>query len=63
MDGACLRELDISIVPIPSLAAAPVLHNLIQLGEAPEPHNDFPLSPFRTKTSHKKDTKETQALF
>lgn len=31
MDGVCLQELDVSIVPIPSLAAAPVLHNLIQL--------------------------------
>lgn len=31
MDGACLQELDISIVPTPSQPAAPVLHNLIQI--------------------------------
>lgn len=63
MDGACLQELDISIVPTPSLPAPPVLHNLIQLATAPEPHNNFASSPFMTKTSHRRDTKGTQSLF
>lgn len=62
MDGACLQELDINIVPTLSLAAAPLLHNLIQLGRAPEPHSDF-APPSFTKTSHRRDTKETQSLF
>lgn len=63
MDGACLQDLDISIVPTPSLAAHPVLHNLIQLGGVPEPHNNFDPSPFVTKTSPRRDTKGTQSLF